>query len=639
MNLLLAPLLLQGLATGPVPEAKLHPYLVEQLAAAEDSAKLPVYFVMGDQLGYEDFMPRVRRMDPASRRELVVSELKDHMEFTQRDLMTTFSSRSGEVDIISRNWLGNFVRAEATPSAILSAAAIDGVSEVWYDYVPAMEEVLDVAPAPAGGRVIPGNGPLDTRAAEVWATGVQGAGVVWMNADSGVRASQTNATSIHKGLVGRLWVNPGEIFNNGIDDDANGKVDDYYGWDFGGDNSNIDDSGGHGTNCAGVFVGRDPATETEYGNTPRTKIMTAQLSGESSQWDAVQYAIAEGAHGQTSSHSYKMYFNPPPNYAMHRTVGETSLAAGLIRTNSTSNDGGSCNSGSSSARRPFNISAPGNLPAPWIHPDQTLEGGLGGVLGIGAHDVGSSTPTQPSYTPCGPFAWNLPDVLSVNSSYPTANWNAAHNDYPWTGGSQLGLLKPDLTGPTGTRTTSGSNGYTNFSGTSNATPSVSSCLALAFSANTSLSPEDMAMAAQTTAVDYGAAGKDTISGAGKVDAWELTKMARAIHRVNGDVAHTQTYSVGAGGTLDFELDSLPNTFVYPMYGLAPDNNVIGELTVRVASPTVVGAFLTDAQGNFAISLPLNPGLIGTDIWTQFAVSDPDFGPLTGSNAVNVTVTP
>ena len=36
----------------------------------------------------------------------------------------------------------------------------------------------------------------------------------------------------HEDLRGTLWTNPGEIPNNGVDDDANGFVDDVHGWDF-----------------------------------------------------------------------------------------------------------------------------------------------------------------------------------------------------------------------------------------------------------------------------------------------------------------------------------------------------------------------------------------------------------------------
>ncbi len=58
----------------------------------------------------------------------------------------------------------------------------------------------------------------------------------------------------HQDLAANAWVNPGEIPNNGIDDDNNGKIDDVNGWDFFYNDSNpIDDAGGHGTHTAGTI--------------------------------------------------------------------------------------------------------------------------------------------------------------------------------------------------------------------------------------------------------------------------------------------------------------------------------------------------------------------------------------------------
>lgn len=36
----------------------------------------------------------------------------------------------------------------------------------------------------------------------------------------------------HKDLQGKIWVNKGEVWNNGIDDDENGYIDDVFGWNF-----------------------------------------------------------------------------------------------------------------------------------------------------------------------------------------------------------------------------------------------------------------------------------------------------------------------------------------------------------------------------------------------------------------------
>ena len=46
----------------------------------------------------------------------------------------------------------------------------------------------------------------------------------------------------HEDLKSKIWVNPNEIPNNGIDDDGNGYIDDIHGWDFlgGKDGKDID---------------------------------------------------------------------------------------------------------------------------------------------------------------------------------------------------------------------------------------------------------------------------------------------------------------------------------------------------------------------------------------------------------------
>ena len=68
----------------------------------------------------------------------------------------------------------------------------------------------------------------------------------------------------HDDLAPKAWINPGEVPDNGLDDDGNGYIDDVYGWDFTdapnlqaegdyleGDNEPIDEKG-HGTHVAGI---------------------------------------------------------------------------------------------------------------------------------------------------------------------------------------------------------------------------------------------------------------------------------------------------------------------------------------------------------------------------------------------------
>jgi len=59
----------------------------------------------------------------------------------------------------------------------------------------------------------------------------------------------------HSDLSTNIWVNPGEIAGNGIDDDSNGYIDDVNGWDFssGNNDPNPNSSGyDHGTHVAGI---------------------------------------------------------------------------------------------------------------------------------------------------------------------------------------------------------------------------------------------------------------------------------------------------------------------------------------------------------------------------------------------------
>ena len=62
----------------------------------------------------------------------------------------------------------------------------------------------------------------------------------------------------HPDLVDNIWKNHAEIKDNGIDDDGNGFVDDYYGWNFKNNNSDVgnDGAGQHGTPVAGIIGAR-----------------------------------------------------------------------------------------------------------------------------------------------------------------------------------------------------------------------------------------------------------------------------------------------------------------------------------------------------------------------------------------------
>ena len=119
-----------------------------------------------------------------------------------------------------------------------------------------------------------------------------------------VAVIDTGVDYLHHDLDGNMWTNPGEIQNNGIDDDNNGYVDDYYGINTTttepSKKSNPMDDHGHGTHVAGIIAAENNLTGI-VGIAYNTKIMAVkagQASGHFNQSaiaEAILYASAMGA--------------------------------------------------------------------------------------------------------------------------------------------------------------------------------------------------------------------------------------------------------------------------------------------------------------------------------------------------------
>ena len=129
--------------------------------------------------------------------------------------------------------------------------------------------------------------------------------------DSGIDIS-------HQDLSPKIWNNPGEVANNGIDDDNNGFIDDVNGWDFVNSDNDPQDDYGHGTQVAGVVSAQSNNSVGIAGVCWGCKLMPVkvmQVSGVANYSDiaaGVLYAAEKGAEvinlslgGQSDSNTLK----------------------------------------------------------------------------------------------------------------------------------------------------------------------------------------------------------------------------------------------------------------------------------------------------------------------------------------------
>ena len=187
----------------------------------------------------------------------------------------------------------------------------------------------------------------DANVVVAWDRAVGTPATVVADIDSGYRFQ-------HPDLASVVWTNPDEIANNGVDDDANGFVDDVHGWDFVGENlsaispdNNPSDenlvSGGHGVHTAGTIGARGDDGFGMTGvarnvsimplrvcsNVPATSELKCTVSGLVA---AINYAGQEGARVANISLGGNTY-----NQAEVNAIAENPETLYVI---SAGNDGG-----------------------------------------------------------------------------------------------------------------------------------------------------------------------------------------------------------------------------------------------------------------------------------------------------------
>ncbi|MBE3582552.1 MAG: S8 family serine peptidase [Limnochordaceae bacterium] len=147
-----------------------------------------------------------------------------------------------------------------------------------------------------------GKPDADIDAPEAWGVHKASGNIVIGVIDTGVWID-------HPDLQGQIWTNPGEIPDNGKDDDGNGYVDDVHGWDFFNNDATVWDIGDddyHGTHVAGTIGALFNNGIGSAGINEHIQIMVLKFIGPNggSTQDAVaaiQYATKMGARLTTNS--------------------------------------------------------------------------------------------------------------------------------------------------------------------------------------------------------------------------------------------------------------------------------------------------------------------------------------------------
>lgn len=478
-NLYLLPLLILGSIMGQA-QTIIEPTLNETMRLNGTDEPIEVVVLMKAQYDRQQLCRQAAFFPTkATRRDYVVSELKSFADASQQDLKSTLIKME-EQGLVTRThslWSANALYFTATKQAILDLSERTDIERIslntQHQWIP--EEEM---PSPSSNMRETTPNIIQVKADQVWTQGNTGQGVVIAVIDSGVNYE-------HLDLADHLW-NGGEAFP-------------HHGYDVVNDDDDPMDDKGHGTHCAGTVCG-DGTAGTLTGIAPDATLMCVKSVRDDGFGGAVniaggmEWAVEHGC--DAISMSLGMVNVETADKEILRRTCEAILDAGVISLVCAGNEGHL----QFVSPIPNNVRVPASCPPPYLDPDQMANpGGLSCVMAIGAVDYND---VAANFTSQGPVTWQ-----------DTEFGDYAHEP-------DIGLIRPDLCAP-GVNIKSldynNIHGYSELSGTSQATPCVAGVVALMLSKNPELTPAQICQILEETALKLTPA-KSNITGIGRVDA-------------------------------------------------------------------------------------------------------------------------
>lgn len=460
--------------------------LQDEMDVSSDNDFIRVNISFRDNYNSQQMISETKNMVKQDKRDYVTSTLKEFTAQVQEDLISQLNEleATSQVREVKSIWLVNVVNCEMTKSAINAISNRSEIASIDYDeernilLAPKINKNSDESlHETRDGREITWN-VTKVNADDVWAQGYFGSGIVVAVLDTGVNYNHTD-------LNDHLWSHP-----------------DYpnHGYDFvNGDDNPMDDHG-HGTHCAGTVAG-DGTSGSQTGMAPEASIMCIKLldstgnGSESVCWTAIEFAVDNGA--DVLSMSFGWQHNWGTNRISWRNAMDYVYAADVFASVAAGNEGNQ----QGSYPIPDNVRTPGDCPPPWLHPDQTLTGGISSVVCIGATD---SNDNLAGFSGRGPVTWETV---------------AGFNDYAYNPG--MGLIRPDISAPGDNIKSldySSNTGYASgWSGTSMATPCVAGVIALMLSKDFTLTPTQIDQIIEEN-VAVAQNPKNNNFGSGRIDA-------------------------------------------------------------------------------------------------------------------------